>query len=122
MQGLPTIAIIEHKDRILGDFNDGAIRITMINDHLNGYLCPGFTSRARRCTLPIVMWTILTLRSQNPSFSRSWESIVPTSLASVFYRAEAGSLGHVMLLWIGPGVWIRFSFGFSRTVESASDT
>ena len=30
--------------------------------------------------------------------------------------------GHVMLLWIGPGVWIRFSFGFSRTVESASDT
>ena len=61
-------------------------------------------------------------KSQNPSFSRSWESILPTSLASVFYRAEAGSLGHVLLLWIGPGVWIRFSFGFSRTVESASDT
>ena len=40
----------------------------------------------------------------------------------MFYRAEAGSLGHVLLLWIGPGVWIRFSFGFSRTVESASDT
>ena len=43
-------------------------------------------------------------------------------LPTLFYRPEAANLGDLMRLWVRPGVRISLSFGFSRAVESATDT
>ena len=43
-------------------------------------------------------------------------------LPTLFYGPEAANLGDLMRLWVRAGVRINLSFGFSRAVESASDT
>ena len=43
-------------------------------------------------------------------------------LPTLFYQLEATHLGDLMRLCVRPGVRISLSLGFSRAVESASDT
>ena len=53
---------------------------------------------------------------------RSYESVLPTPLPSLFYRLEAVHLGDLMRLWVRPGMISNRSSRFSRATEGAPDT